>query len=494
MSVETEVETEIRRLHFAEHWPVGTIAAQLSVHGDVVRRVLRLDERQRGQSNPRPKELDEYKNVILETLNQYPTLRATRLFDMLRSRGFAGSVRTLRKHVAKVRPKPAREAYLRIETLIGEQAQVDWAHVGKVPVKGGERPLWLFVMVLSWSRGLWGEFTFDLSVHSLLRSLVRAVSYFGGTTRQWLFDNPKTVVLERHANVARFHPKLLELSGHYFASLRVCGVRKANQKGRVERAIRYLRERFLAARHIRNIEQGNRELFAFIDEVANSRPHPTLVGKTVRDCLAEEKPRLLPLPKTPPDTDTVEPVAIDKTAFAHFDTNLYSSPPGYAEKTMTLAADDRVVRLLDGVEEIARHDRCWGRRQRIEDIAHRQALLEQKRGASEAKGQDRLRLAVPNIDVLFERWVEAGRNMGSVTSRVVDLLDGYGEGILSQAVDDVIARGMSDPGAVAVLCEQRRREANKPIPIDIQVDSHVSDKEVIPHSLEVYDVKSKRRH
>ena len=161
---------------------------------------------------------------------------------------------------------------------------------------------------------------------------------------------------------------------------------------------------------------------------------------------------------------------------------------------MTLAADDKVVRLLDGMEEVARHERCWGRRQRIEDITHRQALLEQKRGASEAQGQDRLRLVVPNIDVLFERWVEAGRNMGSVTNRVVDLLDGYGEGILSHAVDDVIARGMSDPGAVAVLCEQRRREANRPIPIDIQVDSHVADKEVIPHSLEVYDVKSKRRY
>ena len=152
-----------------------------------------------------------------------------------------------------------------------------------------------------------------------------------------------------------------------------------------------------------------------------------------------------------------------------------------------------MVRLLDGATEIAFHQRCWGRRQRIEDPAHCQALLQQKRGAREAKGQDKLRLAVPGVDALFERWVDAGRNMGSVTNTAVQLLDMYGETILSRAVAEVLARGMHDPGAVAVICERLRRKANTPVPIDIQVHSHVADLDVIPHSLEAYDVKSKRR-
>src|SRR5205814_9474042 len=139
---------------------------------------------------------------------------------------------------------------------------------------------------------------------------------------------------------------LLELSGHYCVSLRLCAVRKASQKGRVERAIRYLRERFLAGRTIRNIEQGNRELLAFIDEVAHPRPHPTIPGRTVGDCLAEEQQRLLPLPKKAAVTDVVEPISLDSTAFAHFDTNLYSGPHRYSEKTLTLVADDLIVRLL----------------------------------------------------------------------------------------------------------------------------------------------------
>jgi transposase len=492
MTAPLEVEAEIRRLHFAEHWPVGTIATQLAVHADVVRRVLGLLEpRQPGP--PRPHLVDPFAAFIAQTLRKYPLLKATRLYDMVKPRGFKGTVRTLRDYVATVRPAPVREAYLRIETLAGEQAQVDWAHVGKVPVKGGQRALWLFVIVLSWSRAMWGEFVFDLSAHSLLRSLVRAAEFFGGCTRQWLFDNPKTVVVERHGEAVRFHPKLLELAGGYCVGLRLCAVRKANQKGRVERAIRFLRERFLAGRDIKSIEQGNRELLAFLDEVAHPRPHPTLPGRTVADCLVEEKKLLLPLPKTPPITALVEPVAVDKTAFARFDTNDYSLPPQHKETTLTLVADDRAVRFLDDDQEVARHERCWGHRQRVEDPAHRQALIEQKRGASEAKGQDRLRAAVPGIDALFARWVDSGRNVGSLTARTVILLNRYGEATVAAAVNEVLARGTHDPGAVAVICEQLRRQSDKPVPLDTPLGSHVHDRDVIPHALETYDEKSKRR-
>ena len=231
MTVELAVEAEIRRLHYAEHWPVGTIASQLGVHPDVVRRVLGLLEPHR-PSLPRPRLVDPFTAFIDETLAKYPRLRATRLHDMVRARGYMGSVRTLREHVAQVRPAPRREAFLRLEPLIGEQAQIDWAHVAKVPVAGGVRSLWLFVMVLSWSRAMWAEFVFDTTVHSLLRSLVRAASSFQGVTRQWLFDHPKIIVLERHGEAVRFHPLLLELAGLFHVQLRLCTVRAAPKGAR----------------------------------------------------------------------------------------------------------------------------------------------------------------------------------------------------------------------------------------------------------------------
>jgi transposase len=495
MSVSDEVEAEIRRLHFAEHWPVGTVASQTAQHADVVRRVLKLDT-PRTPAAERLRLVDPYKAFIEETLKKYPTLRATRLFDMVKPRGYSGEVRTLRTYVATVRPRPQREAYLRVSTLPGEQAQVDWAHVGKVRVLGGERPLWAFVMVLSWSRAMWGEFIFDLTAHSLRRSLARAAQYFGGNTRQWLFDNPKTVVLERQGDAVRFHPRLLDVSSHYCVSLRLCTVRKPNQKGRVERAIRYVRERFLDGRELRSVAQANTEFLAFLNDVANPRPHPTLPGVTVADCLAQEKPRLLRLPAAPLDIEEVLPVTVDKTAFIRFDTNDYSVPHEYAQQdksALTVAADDITVRVLNGDVEVARHARCWGRRQCVEDVAHREALLAQKHGASEAKGQDRLRAIAPNVDVLFGRWVETGRNVGSLTARLAGLLRSYDDDTVAAAVNEVIARGTHDVGAVAVICEQLRRKANKPVPLDVALGGHVPDRDVIPHALEGYDGKSKRR-
>jgi len=488
MTVSREVESEIRVLFFGEHLPVGTVASQLRVHADVVRRVIGLLE-PRPPPSPRPRKVDPVKEFVLETLERYPRLRATRLHDMVKARGYTGAVRTLREYVHEVRPVPKHEAFLRLTPLIGQQAQVDWAHVGEVDVPGGRRALWLFVMSLPWSRAMWGEFVLDLSVWSLLRSLSRACTYLGGTAREWLFDNPKTVVLERHGSAARFHPLLLDLAGHYAVRLKLCTPRKANEKGNVERMIRFIRERFLAGRAIRSVEQGNREFLAFLDEIAHARPHPTLAGRTVRDCLEEERTRLLPLSRVLPATNQVIPVVVDKTASCRFDSNWYSVPPAHVKKTLTLAADDREVRLLDGATLVARHPRCWGRRQPVEASEHRAALVAQRKGAGEAKGRDRLRATLPTIDVLYERWVDAGRNLGSMTARTLKLLDLYGAELLGAAVEEVLARGMHDPGALAALCEQRRCARATPVPVDVPLPAHVRDRDVIPHDLETYDAK-----
>ncbi len=489
MTISIELEAEIARLFHAEGWPVGTIATQLGVHHDVVERVLGLQTPRADLGATSALLIDPFKGFIKETLDQYPKLCGARLFDMVVARGYTGSTRTVRRHLTEVRPMPKREAYLRLDPLIGEQAQVDWAHVGTVDVPGGKRSLWLFVIVLSWSRAQWGEFVFDLTADSLLRSLVRAAEYFGGTCRQWLFDNPKTVVLERFGQATRFHPLLLDTAGRFNVQLRVCGVRKANQKGRVERAIRWWRDRFLAARTICSIEQGNRELNEFLQTTALDRPHPTIPGQSVRCCLEKEKLAMLRLPDSLPAITVPTLVAVDKTAFIRLDTNAYSVPPNFVGQTLTMSACDQTVLLLDSHGNVVtQHKRSWGRRQVIEDSAHRERLLAVKRGARETKGRDRLRSVTSQIDVLVARWVEAGANIGSVTSRAVKLLDIYGPDIFSAAIKDVVERGIWDVGAIAQVCEQKRIAIGLPVPVAIQFGEGVKDRHVTPHSLESYDV------
>jgi transposase len=487
MTATPELEAEIVRLHFAEHWRVGTIATQLGVHPDLVKRVLGIRKAGLGEALPRPRLVGPYRDFIAQTLTTYPTLRATRLYDMLRERGYKGAVRTLREYVAGVRPKPRREVYLRTEPLVGEQSQIDWAYVGKLTVDGAERALWLFVLVLSYSRSLWAEFVLDLSVHSLCRSLVRAARALGGVTRQWLFDNPKTVVLERRGDAVRFQPTLLELCAKMRTQPRLCAVARPEHKGRVERAVRYLRDRFLGGRTITSVTEGNLQLRRFMDEIAIARPHPTLAPRTVGDVLREERERLLLLPNPLPDTDLVEPVSVDRQGFVRFDVNRYSVPSHYAERTLTLVADDQAIRLLDGATCVARHPRSYAKRQVIEEPAHRAELIAERRAARDLKGRDRLRAVAPDFATLLERWATTGPSLAIQVTRAIKLLDLYGDDIFAAAVAEIVARGLQDTSALAVACDRLRRERHKPIPIEVSLPADLEDPDIIPHDLETYD-------
>ncbi|MGI8742000.1 MAG: hypothetical protein ACR2NN_05425 [Bryobacteraceae bacterium] len=157
--IDPETKARIRRYFYAEHWKIGTIAGELNVHPDTVRTAIELQRL--GSVQPlRPSIVDPDVEFIRQTLDQYPRLRATRVFQMARERGYSGSVVQLRRAVARLRPR-FHEAFLRLATFPGEQAQVDWAQFGHVLVGRARRALSCFVMTLSYSRALYLEFFFD---------------------------------------------------------------------------------------------------------------------------------------------------------------------------------------------------------------------------------------------------------------------------------------------------------------------------------------------
>jgi transposase len=480
-----ELASKIRRLYYREHWKVGTIVSQLGVHEDVVHQVIGpLGPKPIGRP-PRETLLDPYKGFIGETLKTYPRLTSTRIYDMLTERGYAGSVRTLTRHVGNVRPEPQSETYVRTEQLPGEQAQVDWGHVGKIPVPGGERALWVFVMVLAYSRALFAELVLDLSVHSLLRSLLRATEFFGGMTRQWLFDNPKTVVLEREGDLVRYHPDLLDLTSRLHVEPRLCAVRRPTDKGGVERSIRYLKDRFFAARTIHSLEQGNLQLSRFIEDIAMARRHPVHAQQTVGEVLEEERAYLLRPPSVMPEVDQVKPVTADKTATIAFDKNRYSVPPKRRHEKLTLVASDVQVRVLVGAEVIATHERCWGCRQRIEHPEHRAEILATKPRARDGMGRKRLVEVAPGMEGLLQHWLHDGRNLGSLVARSLKLIDLYGEVTFREAVERLLDRGSHDYGALAMICEQILQPDRRSLHIELA--PHVKDTPVAQRDLGDYD-------
>ena len=484
--IDAGLVARIRQLYYAEHWKVGTIASELSLHAETVKRALR--DTPAVPLPPRPSPVDPYVAFVEQTLLEHPRLRSTRLFEMIRLRGYTGSVRQLRRRVALLRPAH-KEAFLRLRFFPGEQAQVDWAHFGRVRVGGTQRKLSGFVMTLSYSRALYLEFFFDQAMASFLRGHVRALAFYGGVSRSLLYDNLRSAVLERYADGVRFHPRLLELCAHYHCAPRLCAPRRGNEKGRVERAIRYIRDSFFAARRFTTLDDFNAQAWRWRDEVAHTRPWPDDPSITVADAFAQERPYLVELARHPFDTDEIVPLRTRKAIYLPFDSNQYSIPRDGVDRPLTLIASDTVVRILDGSKEIARHRRSFERRRRIEDEAHILELLAEKRRARGSVGSQRLLASAPESEAFLEAAFARGESAVTQTARLLELLDRYGASELRAALTEALERKTERASSVAFLLERRRRASKaRPLPpVDLTRRPDLAGFHVQPHSAETYD-------
>ena len=486
--ISKELQAQILRLHHVEGWPVETIASQLGVHHDVVERVIE----QEGPPRPvivRPSILDPYLPFIEETLRRYPRLRASRLYDMCVARGYPGAQSHFRHRVRQLRPRPAAEAYLRLQTLPGEQAQVDWAHFGRITVGRASRLLMGFVMVLSWSRTIFLRFFLSAKLECFLRGHVEAFAAFGGCPRVALYDNLKTAVLDRVGDAIHFHPAMLGLAMHYRFEPRPVAVARGNEKGRVERGIRYVRDSFFAARSWKDLDDLNAQAREWCQGRAADRLWVQDRSRTVREAFEEERMKLLPLPQTEPATDAIIPVKVGKTPYVRFDLNDYSVPHTCVRRILTVVASETRVRVLDGLEEVASHERSYDKDQQIEDPAHLDALVVDKRRARKGRATHRLVHAAPTIEKLLEELALRGENLGSVVNRFVQLLETYGAERLERAAREAHSRGVPHPRSVRMILERERIEEGRlPIvPVDLPDDPRVRGMAVRPHELSSYD-------
>lgn len=158
MTISREIKANILRYHHVEKWRVGTIASQLGVHHTTVKRVLSETGIDKSKVLVERSMIDPYLSFILEQLQRFPNLTASRLYGMVVERGYPGGVDHFRHLISFYRPKTPAEAYLRLRTLPGEQAQVDWGHFGHMSIGKASRPLMAFVMVLSYSRKIFLHF------------------------------------------------------------------------------------------------------------------------------------------------------------------------------------------------------------------------------------------------------------------------------------------------------------------------------------------------
>jgi transposase len=482
MTIPSELEAQILRYYHVEKWRIGTIARQLRVHPETVARVLAQAGLPRIGGLRRPLKIDPYLPFIREMLAKFPTLTASRLHAMVWERGYRGGPSRFRAIIACHRPRPKAEAYLRLRTLPGEQAQCDWAHFGHLVIGRARRPLMAFVMVLSFSRHIFLRFCLDARMENFLRGHLGAFAAWNGVPRVILYDNLRSAVLERH--------------GHYRYEPRPVAVARGNEKGRVERAIRFVRDAFFAARTFTDLDDLNAQADAWCRDQAADRRCPEDQTRSVAEVFAEEAPRLLPLPDNP--YPVVERVAVKagKTPYVRFDLNDYSVPHTHVRRTLTVLADTDRLRVVDGQAIVASHPRSFDKGQQIEEPAHLQALVAWKRQARRHRATDRLAQAAPASRTLLVRAAERGANLGNITASLVLLLERYGASQLDAAIIEALERDVPHPNAVRLALERRRDDRQQAPPVALTLPAHVQarDKAVRAHSLEIYDQLKKVGH
>lgn len=283
---------------------IREIARELQISRNTVRRYLRAPEAASMKSRPRRvHKLDPYRAYITERVRAaHPNwLPATVLMREIIKQGYTGGITRLRTFMRTLRVVPPVEPVVRFETEPGLQMQCDW-----VVFRRGKAPLSAFVATLGHSRASFVRFVCDEKLDTLLACHEQAFEYFGGVTREVLYDNMKTVVLARDAygpGEHRFQPAFLDFADHYGFVPRLCRPYRTKTKGKMERFNGYLRRSFynpLASRLVQDhllldVETANAAVHTWLREVANARIHGT-TGQVPGEQLRQEQSALQPLP------------------------------------------------------------------------------------------------------------------------------------------------------------------------------------------------------
>jgi transposase len=492
--VTPEVRAEIRRLVLREGWKIETVARRFGVHHSTVRRALR-DDLPAVEDVRRPSALDPFKPYIVQRLIELPLLSAVRLHAELRERGSTVGIAQMRRYAALVRPPRLKKVYLRVEFEPGEQAQVDWALFGHMRVGATQRKLSLFSMVLSWSRAIFVDFCFDQRMETFCRMHRRALEFFGGVPKRIVYDNLKSVVVDRVGSTIKFNARFLGFAGHYLFEATAAPVRYPQFKGRVEDSVKYVRQSFFYGRSFGSLADLRAQAREWCLKTANQRLHATTRERPSERLLVEHA-RLRPLPPHPFDTDVVMPLVVTKEACVRFDANSYSVPPEHVGKTVHLRADDDTVRVIIDGAEVARHARCWDRRRHIEDPAHLESLLAHRKAARGPKARERLFALCPEARAYLHEVARRKIHLSHEVDKLLRLIDLYGDSDVSLAIARAVADRSFGARFVRALCDQARFARREPEPPDPIVTGNPAADEmtVTPHDMESYDALFERKH
>ena len=321
----------------------------------------------------RPSKIGPFLEFLRERVTAFPELTASRLTREIRELGYTGAYTAVKRYLAEIRPEYEPKPYeLRFETKAGVQGQVDFARfvVEFSDEPGVMRIVWLFSLVLGYSRFIFARYVLHQDLQTLLRCHCQAFEALGGAPIEILYDRMKTAVTGEDAQGhIIYNASLLALAKHYRFQPRACRPYRAKTKGKVERPFRYIREDFFLGRSFRNLEDLNVQLIDWLGTVANVRLHGT-TQRVVAEALAEEQSELQRLPEHRFAAVLKLERRVSNDGLVAVGGNYYSVP----DRTRRIVDVEQLpdlIRIIDRGIVVAEHPVLEGRRQHRIDRRHR---------------------------------------------------------------------------------------------------------------------------
>jgi len=486
--IDYESFCKIKHLKAHQGLSAAQIAAELAMDPRTVSKWLAQEQFKPRKPTARCSKLDPYKNDIVRMLQTH-AFSATQIFQRICELGFDGGYTIVKEYVRQVRP-PKTRAFLKLAFAPGECAQVDWGSYGAVNVGSTRRRLSFFVMVLCYSRMMYVEFTVCQRMEHFLACHQNAFEFFGSVPKKIMVDNLKSAVLRRIIGQAPvFNPKYLDFANHYGFSIAPCNVGKANEKGRVENAVGYVKKNFLSGLDIPDFAAIHPAARHWLDTIANVRIH----GETRQKPLAlfeKERACLSALPANRFDIGTVCQLRASSQFRITIDTNRYSVPAEYAGVNLTLKSypDRLCVYYQDNL--IARHVRSYDRHQDFEDPDHPKELLAQRKKARDQKIFMRFLTLSPKAEQYYRHLEQRRVNPQHHVRKIVALSEIYDPEAVARAIEDALSFQAFSCEYIANLLEQRLRYLPEPAALHLTRREDLLDIKLQQPDLSIYERNS----
>lgn len=350
------------------------IAERLGISRNTVKRYLE----NKGCAEPprvktiRKSKLDPFKGNMVAWLEEDEGYKATWIYDRLRSMGFSGSYEIVKRAVQGIKKERQRIAYMRFETEPGVQSQVDF---GEFQIENGDgtvSKLYLFSMILGYSRRIYSEFVEKCDLPTFLDCHIRAFDYFGGVTEEILYDRMKNVYIRKMAGKDKFNDTLMGFAFHYGFKPLVAPAYAAWVKGKIERPYHFIREGFWRGYGFICRETANRDLFQWL-QLKDERVHGT-THEVVTARFERERPYLQPLPSRAFDTSWRVYRKVFKDCTVRFEGNSYVVPHILVGKDLILRVKEKGMRIFEDDRLIVAYEIPEGKGHLVQDPRFYEAM------------------------------------------------------------------------------------------------------------------------